>query len=105
MDIATDGGTTWTFPGALENGVFRSDPVTNWDEQARFSFSVSRQMCSHGYLITTNPCFNLVSKYFADNSRQRCRLRLGEARQRGGLRFVNRESPQLFNLNASITQP
>ena len=23
----TDGGTTWTFPGVLENNVFRSDPV------------------------------------------------------------------------------
>ena len=23
----TNGGTTWTFPGVLENNVFRSDPV------------------------------------------------------------------------------
>src|SRR5438093_11550389 len=23
----TDGGTTWTFPGVMENNVFRSDPV------------------------------------------------------------------------------
>src|SRR5438034_2922895 len=28
----TDGGLTWTFPGVLENGVFRSDPVTNSNE-------------------------------------------------------------------------
>ena len=28
----TDGGATWTFPGVLQNGVFRSDPVTNSDE-------------------------------------------------------------------------
>ncbi len=24
---STDGGRTWTFPGVLEPGVFRSDPV------------------------------------------------------------------------------
>ena len=24
----TDGGIHWTFPGVLENNVFRSDPVT-----------------------------------------------------------------------------
>src|SRR5216117_4146215 len=28
----TDAGVTWTFPGVLEPGVFRSDPVTNSDE-------------------------------------------------------------------------
>ena len=27
--FTTDGGTTWTFPGVLENNVFRSDPVLN----------------------------------------------------------------------------
>jgi hypothetical protein len=34
----TDGGTTWTFPGVLENGVFRSDPVTNSDETGQFFY-------------------------------------------------------------------
>src|SRR4029450_9599698 len=28
----TDAGTTWTFPGVLENNVFRSDPVLNSNE-------------------------------------------------------------------------
>src|SRR5437899_5619785 len=28
----TDGGVHWTFPGVLEPGVFRSDPVTNSNE-------------------------------------------------------------------------
>src|SRR5215470_11053830 len=28
----TDGGTTWTFPGVLQNNVFRSDPVLSSDE-------------------------------------------------------------------------
>src|SRR6266536_1913854 len=34
----TDGGTTWTFPGVLENNVFRSDPVTNSDEVGNFFY-------------------------------------------------------------------
>jgi hypothetical protein len=34
----TDGGTAWTFPGVLENGVFRSDPVTNSDETGQFFY-------------------------------------------------------------------
>ena len=34
----TNGGTTWTFPGVLENNVFRSDPVLNSDETGRFFY-------------------------------------------------------------------
>jgi hypothetical protein len=34
----TDGGTTWTFPGVLENNVFRSDPVANSDETGKFFY-------------------------------------------------------------------
>ncbi len=34
----TNGGTSWTFPGVLENNVFRSDPVTNADETGRFFY-------------------------------------------------------------------
>ena len=33
-----DGGITWTFPGVLENNVFRSDPVTNSDEIGQFFY-------------------------------------------------------------------
>src|SRR5436853_721786 len=33
-----NGGTTWTFPGVLENGVFRSDPVTNSNEVGNFFY-------------------------------------------------------------------
>src|SRR5438876_3837017 len=29
----TDGGLTWTFPGVLQPGFFRSDPVTGSDER------------------------------------------------------------------------
>jgi hypothetical protein len=34
----SNGGTTWTFPGVLENNVFRSDPVTNSDEVGNFFY-------------------------------------------------------------------
>jgi hypothetical protein len=34
----TDGGTTWTFPGVLENNRFRSDPVTNSDDTGNFFY-------------------------------------------------------------------
>jgi hypothetical protein len=34
----TDGGINWTFPGVLENNVFRSDPVTNSDEIGQFFY-------------------------------------------------------------------
>jgi hypothetical protein len=34
----TDGGLTWTFPGVLQDGVFRSDPVTHADEIGNFFY-------------------------------------------------------------------
>jgi hypothetical protein len=34
----TDGGVHWTFPGVLQNNVFRSDPVTNSDETGNFFY-------------------------------------------------------------------
>jgi hypothetical protein len=34
----TNGGTSWTFPGVLENNVFRSDPVLNSDDTGRFFY-------------------------------------------------------------------
>ena len=36
--FTTDGGTTWTFPGVLENNVFRSDPVLNANETGTFFY-------------------------------------------------------------------
>jgi uncharacterized repeat protein (TIGR01451 family) len=42
----TDGGTTWTFPGVLENNVFRSDPVLDSDEVGDFFyFSLLQTFC------------------------------------------------------------
>jgi len=34
----TNGGSSWTFPGVLENNVFRSDPVLNSDDTGRFFY-------------------------------------------------------------------
>jgi hypothetical protein len=34
----TDGGIHWTFPGVLENNIFRSDPVTHADETGKFFY-------------------------------------------------------------------
>ena len=34
----SNGGTTWTFPGVLENNVFRSDPVLGCDDTGRFLY-------------------------------------------------------------------
>ena len=39
----TDGGTTWTFPGVLENNVFRSDPVLNSNETGNFFYLSLRE--------------------------------------------------------------
>src|SRR5437899_790640 len=34
----TDGGTSWTFPGVLQNNVSRSEPVSNSDETGAFFY-------------------------------------------------------------------
>jgi hypothetical protein len=36
--FTTDGGITWTFPGVLENNVFRSDPVLSSNETGTFFY-------------------------------------------------------------------
>jgi len=42
----TNGGANWTFPGVLENNVFRSDPVTNSDEVGNFFWlSLQGDLC------------------------------------------------------------
>src|SRR5712672_3739179 len=49
----TDAGITWTFPGVLEPGVFRSDPVTNSDEAGTFfSLSLLETFCENMYQST-----------------------------------------------------
>ena len=41
--FTTDGGVHWTFPGVLENGVFRSDPVLHANETGTFFYLSLRQ--------------------------------------------------------------
>jgi hypothetical protein len=36
---SSNGGRTWTFPGVIEPGVFRSDPVLGFDADGRFYFA------------------------------------------------------------------
>jgi hypothetical protein len=44
----TNGGTTWTFPGVLENNVFRSDPVLNSNETGNFFYlSLLQSFCDN----------------------------------------------------------
>ncbi len=35
----TNGGQTWTFPGVIEPGVFRSDPVLDSDVDGNFYYN------------------------------------------------------------------
>src|SRR5438128_11286416 len=49
----TDGGVHWTFPGVLEPGVFRSDPVTNSNETGTFFYlSLLQTFCDNIYRST-----------------------------------------------------
>jgi len=41
-----DGGLTWTFPGVIEPGVFRSDPVLDSDAEGNFYYN---SLTSSGY--------------------------------------------------------
>jgi hypothetical protein len=41
--FSTDGGIHWTFPGVLENNVFRSDPVLNANETGNFFYLSLRE--------------------------------------------------------------
>jgi len=37
--FTTDGGQTWTFPGVIEPGIFRSDPVLDYDVDGNFYYN------------------------------------------------------------------
>ena len=40
--FSVDGGATWTFPGPIDPGVFRSDPVLDFDSQGNFHYNSLR---------------------------------------------------------------
>ena len=46
-----DGGVHWTFPGVLENNVFRSDPVIDSDETGNFFYLSLHQ---RSFFVTTS---------------------------------------------------
>jgi hypothetical protein len=49
----TDAGVHWTFPGVLENNVFRSDPVTSSNETGTFFYlSLLGSLCENMYRST-----------------------------------------------------
>src|SRR5438876_1303809 len=49
----TDAGVHWTFPGVLEPGVFRSDPVTTSNETGTFFYlSLLGSLCENMYRST-----------------------------------------------------
>jgi hypothetical protein len=39
VGYSTDGGRSWTFPGSLTPGVFRSDPVLSFDAEGNFTYN------------------------------------------------------------------
>jgi len=46
---SSDGGHTWIFPGVLESGIFRSDPVLDTDAQGTFYYySLSHEVYDWG---------------------------------------------------------
>lgn len=53
---SSDGGRTWTFPGVLEEGVFRSDPVLDYNSQGTFYYT------SLNYQDNTYSCHVFKSK-------------------------------------------
>lgn len=49
----TDGGETWIFPGVLDPGVFRSDPVLDFDAGGNFYYdSLENSFCTSTYKST-----------------------------------------------------
>jgi hypothetical protein len=53
--FTTDAGTTWTFPGVLENNVFRSDPVLNSNETGSFFYlSLLESFCDNIWQSTND---------------------------------------------------
>jgi hypothetical protein len=50
----TNGGQTWTFPGVLQPGVFRSDPVLDADSQGNFYYQSLKQDFTADVYKSTN---------------------------------------------------
>ena len=72
----TDGGLTWTFPGVLKLGVFRSDPVTGSDETGTFFYLSLRS--------EVNQSFFCDDMWRSTNRRPDLGADLGQAGERSG---------------------
>ena len=64
--FTTDGGTTWTFPGVLENNVFRSDPVLTANETGNFFYLSLRQTFYDDIWRSTNGAQSWTRLTFGD---------------------------------------
>jgi len=49
-----DGGETWTFPGVLQPGQFRSDPVLGADSSGRFFYYSLSSVTTTEYFVSSN---------------------------------------------------
>jgi len=66
--FTTDGGLTWTFPGVLENNVFRSDPVLNSNETGNFFYLSLRETFYDDIWRSTNGGSSWTRSTFGDVS-------------------------------------
>ena len=64
----TDAGVTWTFPGVLENNVFRSDPVLDSDDTGNFSYLSLRETFYDDIWRSTNGASSWTRLSFGDVS-------------------------------------
>jgi hypothetical protein len=64
----TDGGIPWTFPGILENNVFRSDPVLDSDDTGNFSYLSLRETFYDDIWRSTNGGSSWTRLTFGDVS-------------------------------------
>ena len=64
----TDGGIHWTFPGVLENNVFRSDPVLNSNETGNFFYLSLRETFYDDIWRSTNGGSSWTRLTFGDVS-------------------------------------
>ena len=66
--FTTDAGVTWTFPGILENNVFRSDPVLDSDDTGNFSYLSLRETFYDDIWRSTNGGSSWTRLTFGDVS-------------------------------------
>jgi hypothetical protein len=62
----TDGGIHWTFPGVLENNVFRSDPVLGSNERGNFFYLSLRETFYDDIWRSTNGAQSWTRLTFGD---------------------------------------